>query len=153
MASLSINKFVSWASIALQAMGCTYILEKHFCIRKGSGQSMYPTYNPYDYIFAEAFSYKYFSRSLKIGDVVIFTSPVNGRELYLKRITALAGDKIRPDETVDFNYGDDEYYRIPYGHIWVEGDNKMESLDSRSYGPVPVNLIRYRVAAKIWPLK
>ena len=39
--------------------------------------------------------------------------------------------------------------RVPRGHVWLEGDNKMCSLDSRNYGPVPAGLItsvlRYKV--------
>ncbi len=56
---------------------------------QASGQSMRPTFNSNDFVLAEAISYKYFARSLKVGDVVVFTSPVNGRDLLLKRITAL----------------------------------------------------------------
>jgi len=57
---------------------------------------MRPTFDTHDIMLAEAISYKYFSRPLKVGDVVIFTSPENGRDLLLKRITALVSDCIPP---------------------------------------------------------
>jgi hypothetical protein len=41
--------------------------------------------------------------------------------------------------------------RVPPNSIWVEGDNKITSKDSRHYGPVSVNLISYRAIAKIRP--
>ncbi|KAI3384047.1 hypothetical protein SNEBB_004121 [Seison nebaliae] len=34
---------------------------------------------------------------------------------------------------------------IPNNHLWIEGDNKLNSLDSRFYGPVPYSLIESKV--------
>ncbi|CAC9548573.1 mitochondrial inner membrane signal peptidase [Leishmania donovani] len=39
----------------------------------------------------------------------------------------------------------------PSQWIWLEGDNKSESFDSRRCGPVPVECIRGLVLASIWP--
>lgn len=36
--------------------------------------------------------------------------------------------------------------------MWIEGDNKMLSNDSRNFGPVPIGLIHGEVEARIWPL-
>lgn len=36
--------------------------------------------------------------------------------------------------------------------MWIEGDNPQNSVDSRSYGPVPVGTIQGRVVARVWPL-
>ena len=47
------------------------------------------------------------------------------------------------------------YFRkviVPPGHVWLEGDNPHDSVDSRYYGPVPGALIRGRAIARIWPL-
>lgn len=41
--------------------------------------------------------------------------------------------------------------KIPKGHVWIEGDNKLLSNDSRNFGPVPVGLIHGIVEARIWP--
>ena len=38
------------------------------------------------------------------------------------------------------------------GHVWLEGDNKEMSLDSRDYGPVPKGLITGKVFLTFWPL-
>ena len=40
---------------------------------------------------------------------------------------------------------------VPKNHIWVEGDNKQNSLDSRRFGPVPTSLILGRVPIQVWP--
>lgn len=40
---------------------------------------------------------------------------------------------------------------VPIGHVWLEGDNKNNSQDSRNYGPVPLGLIQSRAILKIYP--
>ena len=40
---------------------------------------------------------------------------------------------------------------MPEGHCWLLGDNEDASRDSRTYGPLPMALIRGKVTAKIWP--
>lgn len=42
--------------------------------------------------------------------------------------------------------------QVPEGHCWLLGDNLEESRDSRTYGPVPLALIRGKVIARILPL-
>lgn len=45
-----------------------------------------------------------------------------------------------------------EYVTIPDGHVWLQGDNEGNSTDSRDYGPVPMEMLRGRVFAKVWPI-
>ncbi|KAG5183572.1 mitochondrial inner membrane protease subunit 1 [Tribonema minus] len=40
---------------------------------------------------------------------------------------------------------------VPPGHLWLEGDNKAKSIDSRDYGPVPMALVTGRSVAVVWP--
>ena len=42
--------------------------------------------------------------------------------------------------------------QVPEGHCWVTGDNLPESRDSRTYGPLPLGLIKGKGTAKVWPL-
>ena len=41
---------------------------------------------------------------------------------------------------------------MPKGHIWVEGDNKENSKDSRDIGPVSLALVEGIVRYRVWPL-
>ncbi|KAF5770549.1 putative signal peptidase I [Helianthus annuus] len=117
------------------------------------GLSMAPTFNPPnnsssfglftdDHVLVEKrclTDYKF-----SHGDVVVFCSPRNYKERQIKRITGMPGDWI----SVPFSY---DAVKIPEGHCWVEGDNPTDSLDSRSFGPIPLGLIRGRVTHILWP--
>ncbi|CAH8556133.1 unnamed protein product [Heterobilharzia americana] len=69
---------------------------------------------------------------------------------YIKRVKGLEDDRI--------TFWDNSRWEIivkevPLGHVWLEGDNALRSLDSRSYGPVPVSRLEYKVLLRVWPLK
>ena len=46
-----------------------------------------------------------------------------------------------------------DYMKVPEGHIWLEGDNKEGSFDSRHHGPVSTQLIKGRVIYVLYPFK
>lgn len=39
--------------------------------------------------------------------------------------------------------------QVPKGHVWLQGDNTLNSTDSRLYGSVPYNLLQGRVFFKV----
>ena len=42
--------------------------------------------------------------------------------------------------------------QVPKGHVWLQGDNAINSTDSRHYGPVPYALLQGRVFLKVCAL-
>ena len=44
-----------------------------------------------------------------------------------------------------------ECYHIPSQHIWVQGDNRNTSEDSRTYGAIPFDALIGRAVAIVWP--
>jgi len=107
---------------------------------------MMPTFNPKgDIALVEHLSVTL--DRLERGDVVIAKSAQNPRQTVCKRLLGLPGDKI----TVHTGEGRTKTIKIPKGHVWLQGDNLMNSTDSRHYGPVPYALLRGRVLCRIWP--
>lgn len=39
--------------------------------------------------------------------------------------------------------------QVPAGYVWLQGDNTLNSTDSRDYGPVPYNLLMGRVLFRV----
>jgi len=102
---------------------------------------MEPTIQNYDVLFTEHLSpmlYRFCH-----GDIVIARSPADPHKIVCKRIVGTPGDKIR----VNFSH-----VTVPEGHIWLEGDNKDDSTDSRTYGAVPQALVLGKAFCRIWPL-
>ncbi|XP_047971483.1 mitochondrial inner membrane protease subunit 2 [Salvia hispanica] len=130
---------------------CLTISDRYASFTAVRGSSMSPTFNPHtdsttgisfdDYVLVEKFcliKYK-FTR----GDVVVFRSPSNYKEKNIKRIVGLPGDWIDLPSL--------DTVRVPEGHCWVVGDNSACSLDSRSFGLIPLGLICGRVTHTVWP--
>jgi signal peptidase I len=79
-----------------------------------------------------------------VGDVVVAYHPKRPGTV-CKRVVGLPGDQVlKPNGSI---------LVVPDGHIWLEGDNAMNSSDSRSYGPLPAALVQGRVMARLWPLR
>ncbi|KAJ2825202.1 hypothetical protein IWW50_002957 [Coemansia erecta] len=84
---------------------------------------------------------------LRVGDLVVFTSPINPSKRAVKRLLGFAGDSLCVDPTQP----ELAFVQIPRGHVWLQGDNYANSTDSRAHGPVPLALLRGRVLARVWP--
>ncbi|KAJ9581991.1 hypothetical protein L9F63_003681 [Diploptera punctata] len=107
-----------------------------------TGPSMEPTLFSNDILLTEHITPRF--ESIKKGDIVIAKSPSNPRMNVCKRVTGMPGDKV----ILGFST-----HVVPRGHVWLEGDNRSNSTDSRIYGPVPQGLIRGRAVCRVWPPK
>ncbi|KAJ1921929.1 hypothetical protein H4219_000276 [Mycoemilia scoparia] len=87
--------------------------------------------------------------NLKKGDIVTLWSPSNPERLITKRIIAMPGDCVVPLPV--HSEGTPSLVRIPKGHCWVEGDESLHSVDSNTFGPVPLGIVNSKVGFVIWP--
>ncbi|GAV03889.1 hypothetical protein RvY_14257-2 [Ramazzottius varieornatus] len=97
-----------------------YIVDFFVCI----GPSMEPTIQSHDVVITEHISQRF--GSLRRGDLIVARSPINPTSFICKRIVGLNGDLVY-DENLHL-------VKVPRGHVWLEGDNARDSVDSRRYG-------------------
>ncbi|KAG7394476.1 IMP1 inner mitochondrial membrane peptidase-like [Phytophthora boehmeriae] len=129
--------------------GMAYCLMQAADTIKCVGPSMLPTLNrDGDIVLLDKLSPRLWK--LQPGEVVIAKSVSNPRQTVCKRIIAQEGETVcvRPR----YSSSEVEFHKIPKGHVWLEGDNKHDSHDSRYYGPVPRALLQGRVLMRIWPI-
>ncbi|GAU49873.1 hypothetical protein TSUD_366290 [Trifolium subterraneum] len=145
-----------------EAWETSFLVAKCFCVLHVAdnylinpvityGPSMLPTIDATPTIFlTERISTRF--GKLAQGDIVVLRLPHNPRQAVAKRLVGLEGDKITYVSSPE-NSDKLETVVVPKGHVWVEGDNKYNSNDSRSFGPVPYGLIENKLFWRVSPLK
>ncbi len=144
-----------------------YFLVQPFYVK---GASMEPNFYDSEYLIIDELSYRL--RSPDRGEIVVFRYPRDPKEFFIKRIIAL------PGETVEVSGGRVTIYNTEYPNgilltesylgdvstdgmkkttlgsdeYWVMGDNRGESMDSRSFGPVNRKMFIGRVWVRGLPL-
>lgn len=102
---------------------------------------------------------------LERGDLVVVNAPDDGR-LVVKRVVGLPGNRLSIRDALLFVDGqkvrepyvdhkaiDALFYGpelVPPREIWVMGDNRAQSIDSRAYGGVPFTSVQGRVITRWW---
>ncbi|MDO4428123.1 MAG: signal peptidase I [Atopobiaceae bacterium] len=136
--------------------------------------SMLETIQEGDLILGEKVSLAF--RDPEPGDVVTFDSPATVGDTLVKRVIAVGGqtiDLVDGEVLVDGVDLDEPYvngarteslsdiagsvgisypYTVPEGMVWVMGDNRTNSKDSRFFGPVSVDDVTSRAILIYWPL-
>jgi len=137
------------------------------------GPSMLPNFHTGERVIVNKLIYDI--REPKRGEIVVFHSPYQAD--YIKRVIALPGEtvEVRGDtvlvdgepleepylkEAVDaavaaggaYNNKDHPPIEVPEGHVFVMGDNRPNSHDSRDIGPVPFEDVVGRADIVIWPI-
>lgn len=137
--------------------------------------SMEQTIMTGDMVFSEKISY--YTRDPERGDIVTFEDPEVDERTLIKRVIATGGqtvDLVNGKVVVDGVELDEPYvngaesyplernaagvvveypYTVPDGFVWVMGDNRTQSQDSRYFGAIPISSITGRAALVYWPIE
>jgi len=150
-----------------------FVLQQYYI----DGPSMQTTLMPGDRVLVNKLSYRL--HDVHRGDVVVFDrlTDVDNHDDLIKRVIALPGEEIEIRSCEVFIDGRrlQEPYLVveqlaavepasrcgsrtdllplivPAGTVYVMGDNRSQSFDSRDFGPVAVDEIRGRAFVVIWP--
>jgi signal peptidase I len=128
-------------------------------------ESMVPTLRVGDRVLVNKFIYRF--TEPQRGDIVVFESVEGGREDLIKRVVGVPGDEISVRRGRLFVNGEPERERyvnkkypdssssapttVPEGHVFVMGDNRANSRDSRYFGAVPKKKIEGEAFLRFWP--
>ncbi|MEY4362301.1 MAG: signal peptidase [Actinomycetota bacterium] len=168
-----------WAVVVVVAVGAAllirvFLFQQYYI----DGPSMEATLQPSDRVLVNKLSYRL--HDVNRGDVVVFdrvTSPDKHDDL-IKRVIALPGERLEVRSCVIYidgvrleePYLSDELLSqpdpesqcgvhtdliptvVPEGMVFVMGDNRPQSFDSRDFGPIDIDKIRGRAFTVIWPL-
>ena len=130
-------------------------------------ESMVPTLEVGDRVLANKFVYRFTEPERR--DIVVFDSvDEDDDQTLIKRVVGVAGDEIQVQGGVLYVNGEaqDEPYLndadlsrgfygptvVPEGHIFVMGDNRGNSADSRVFGPLPLENLKGEAFMRFWPV-
>lgn len=126
------------------------------------GSSMVPTLNDGQFVMVNRLAFKLGDPSH--GDVVVFHYPRDPQQEYIKRIIGLPGDTVAINNGHVYVNGQqliEPYiaaaprsqgeWEIPDNHVFVLGDNRNNSQDSRSFGAVSIDNVIGKAIFIYWP--
>jgi len=129
---------------------------------------MEPNFHNGDYLLIDELSYRF--KEPQRGDVIVFKSPQNPSVYFIKRIIGLPHETIEVDGSVVKINGQvlDESYlgkgisarwsgtygpkQLEENQYFVMGDNRINSFDSRHWGPLDKKAIVGLVRIRLWPV-
>ena len=133
---------------------------------KVEGTSMMPTLQDQERVFINKFVYKL--EPIERGDVVVFRYPRDPAKSYIKRVVAVAGDRVKIEDGVVFvngrrlgepyvpeQYEDARSYpeTVVASHCYfLLGDHRNLSNDSRDFGVVDEDFIYGKAVFGYWPV-
>ena len=127
--------------------------------------SMIPTLEIGDRVLVNKFIYRF--TEPERGDIIVFRSVDDPDEDLIKRVVGLPGDEIavrrgrlllngepQKEPFTNKKFPDRSFYArttVPKEHVFVMGDNRGNSADSRVFGPLPEKNIEGEAFLRFWP--
>jgi len=146
-------------SVAIAAFLITFVVQAFYI----PSRSMEPTLEPGDRILVNKFIYRF--HEPRRGDVIVFKFPLDPSRDFIKRVIGLPNDTVEIrsgalyinekqvkepylPETFPGSYGP---FKVPPRHLFVLGDNRGNSEDSRFWGALPRENIVGKAMVIYWP--
>lgn len=173
-----IRAAVEWTMVIGTAAVVALVLQRFVVqLYEIPSESMYPTLQKQDRVAVSKLSYDV-GGGVERGDVIVFKRPEAARsddpeqpEQLIKRVIGLPGDVVEARGGVVYidgaalrETGPDRYLgsnvvtnnlaqpvTVPPGHVFVMGDNREHSFDSRFFGAIPIDDIIGRAVVVAWP--
>jgi signal peptidase I len=137
--------------VVMSITGCHWAIEKYVI----ASQSMYPLIQVGQEVMVDRAAYA--QHEPERGDIVLFSLPAEPVELQIRRIIGLPGETVEIQNSqvlIDGVFLEEPYVSSPISsysngvrrvlgpdEYFVMGDNRANSRDSRSYGPIPRSAI------------
>jgi signal peptidase I len=145
--------------VVLVAIGMAFFLR----IPQVTGPSMLPHVQPGELVLINTLAYRF--GPVKRGDIIALAHDDVTAQTFLKRVVALPGDRVRmvhgtlvvnganvTEPYVSFpDHRDVAEITVPPHGLYVLGDNRTESEDSRAWGPIDENAIIGKAIVGLWP--
>ena len=167
------SRMGGWLSSALRDLVSTIVpaiviaLLIHVFVAQATrvyGQSMEPSLHTDERWVVEKLSYRF--HGPRHGDIIVLHDPTGGAELLIKRVIGLPGERINiadgrvyvDGRSIDEPYltqptaGNGRSWSVPPLTLFVMGDNRGASRDSRSFGPIGLDQVVGRAVFCYWPL-
>ncbi len=157
-----IRKLGEAALLMLVILTLVNLLSAHFIV---DGRSMEPNFHNGEYIIVSLFDYML--GSPQRGDVIVFRYPHDPSRDFIKRIIGLPGETITIDAgqvlvngvslvepyiKARFTYSGEKTWSLGPHEFFVLGDNRNNSNDSHTFGPIPRSVIVGRARVSYWPI-
>jgi signal peptidase I len=145
--------------IVLAAIGMAFFLR----VPQVTGPSMLPHVQPGEVVVINTLAYRF--GPMARGDVVALNHDEATAQTFLKRIVALPGERVRiangvlyvndrivPEPYVSFpDTRSVAALTVPPHALYVLGDNRAESEDSRVWGPIDESAVIGKAVVGLWP--
>ncbi|RFU67567.1 signal peptidase I [Bacillus sp. V59.32b] len=176
MAAKRKNLFLEWFKAGVIAFVLFICIRTFFFSSyEVDGKSMQPTLQDGNKLVVNKIGYQI--QDIRLFDIIVFHA--NDREDYVKRVIGLPGDTIIYEDdslyvsgvnyqepylkpfkpfpgqnlTGDFTLGElTNSQKVPDGKLFVMGDNRFGSMDSRHFGFISIDEIVGKVDVRYWPL-
>jgi signal peptidase I len=166
----STRALIEWVAVIAGALIVALVIRAFFLAAFYiPSESMEPTLRKGDRVLVNKLSYKL--HDIHRGDIVVFKRPPNepdtGIQDLIKRVIGLPGETIQVKDCHVYINGQqlvESYVKswtrtctfparaIGQNEIFVMGDNRDDSQDSRFFGPISENLVVGRAFVIVWPL-